>query len=385
MKEFLRLISKILMRIVLLVFWFFPIDKKKVVILNSVNYKYSDSPKCIAEYLKKHCSESIDLIYVVKNKDGLCMDGIRFINFKTLEYYFNVCTSKVFVTNNGGISYIPFRKNQFVINTWHGGGAYKPIGVSLNDNLFYKFDLELTSKSTDVFLSSCEKFTDEVSQALLIEKSKFWEIGLPRNDVMIDNDGTEAYRIRKKLGVQDGTKVVLYAPTFRRNDVSVGQNLESDFEIDSKMTLRALEEKWPGKWIMAHRTHPGIKKRKVYQSENVVDWSDYPEMQDLLLVADVLITDYSSSSWDFMLTKKPIFIYAPDLEEYNRKCRLYTPVSEWPYPIATNMEELSNAIDEFDYSEYLGKCERHCCQLGIKESGKATQLLGDRITDILRQ
>lgn len=383
MIELRRLVSKICMRVVLLLFWVFPIRDNKIVLLNGCNFKYSDSPKSVAEYLR-HNGKNVSVYFAVgKNTPIDSVEGVKFIHVNSVQYFYHVCTCKVFLTNDGGISYIPFRKKQFVINTWHGGGAYKPIGRSLNKSKLYEIDLKMTSKNTDLFLSSCERFTGVVSDALLISKDKFWEIGLPRNDYLINATENEISRVKKSIGVEN-KKILLYAPTFRRDNVSLGENLDLNFEIDIDETLKALQDKFHDDWIIGIRKHPGIKSKKTYDAENTIDLSAYPDMQELLLAADILVTDYSSCSWDFMLTKKPIFIYAPDLDDYVKKCELYTPISEWPYPIARNMKELSSAIDKFEYSEYLSKCEEHCRQLGIKESGKATQLLGERIINMLQ-
>lgn len=381
MIELYRLLCKICMRIILMPFWIFPINKRKVVLLNGCNFKYSDSPKSVAEYLLKNYPNCAEIFFVTEENQN--SNGVNFIKAGTLQYFYHVCTCKVFVTNNGGISYIPFRKKQFVINTWHGGGAYKPIGRSLNDSKCYELDLKMTSNSINLFLSSCEKFTNVVSDALLISKDKFWEIGLPRNDYLINKDEQEIARIKKAIGIEKDKKLLLYAPTFRRENVSVGENLDLDFEIDIDATHKALQEKFGYEWVVGIRKHPGIKNKKTYNQENAIDLSSYPDMQELLLAADILVTDYSSCSWDFMLTKKPIFIYAPDLDEYSRKCKLYTPISEWPFPVATDMQQFVNKISEFEYSDYLQKCEQHYCELGGKETGYATKLLADRIVSIL--
>ena len=383
MKEFLRLLSKISMKTVLLFFWIFPIKKNKIVFLNGCNFMYSDSPKSLCEYILGNYKNDIDVYFVVKKGCNVKRENVKFIFSDTFEYFYHVCTTKVFITNDGGISYIPFRKSQVVINTWHGGGAYKAIGRTLNRNVFFQFDLKMSSANTDVFLSSCKKFTDSISDALLIPKSKFWEIGLPRNDCLINRDIQYIKSVKTKIGLSEHEKLVLYAPTFRRADASMGQNESVKIEIDSDIEriLSVLCEKWDGKWFFGFRNHPGIKNKKTITKPNVVDLSNYPDMQELLLVADVLITDYSSSIWDFMLTQKPIFIYAPDIIEYSQKCKFYTPINEWPFPISTDAEALKQSIKLFDYNDYLMRCKAHYDALGGNETGNATKFLAEYIID----
>ena len=103
------------------------------------------------------------------------------------------------------------------------------------------------------------------------------------------------------------------------------------------------------------------------------------EMQELLLVADVMINDFSSSMWDYMLTGKPSFMFATDLEHYIKTTDLETPVSEWPFPKAINNDELEKNILDFDEEKYHRDCKRHYEQLGGCETGEATKLVGEYI------
>ena len=108
-------------------------------------------------------------------------------------------------------------------------------------------------------------------------------------------------------------------------------------------------------------------------------------MQELLLVSDVLINDFSSCMWDFMLTKKPCFIFAKDLQHYIDTTDVYTPVSEWPFSKATSNEELVKNILSFDEKEYLCACKKHYTDLGGCETGKAAVLVADRIEELCKK
>jgi CDP-glycerol glycerophosphotransferase len=114
-------------------------------------------------------------------------------------------------------------------------------------------------------------------------------------------------------------------------------------------------------------------RNKMACQQAVIDVSDYPDMQDLLCAVDVLITDYSSSIWDFSFTHKPCFLYAPDLEEYKSNRDFYTPIEEWPFPLAKTNQELIENIKNFDSKEYIGKVNKHHKELGSYETGHATE------------
>ena len=106
-------------------------------------------------------------------------------------------------------------------------------------------------------------------------------------------------------------------------------------------------------------------------------------MQELLCAADILITDYSSCMWDFSLMYKPCFIYATDIDQYKQERDFYTPMSEWPFPIATNTDELINNILNFNQEEYVEKVKQHHKALGSFEDGHACERVCKLIEDII--
>ena len=111
----------------------------------------------------------------------------------------------------------------------------------------------------------------------------------------------------------------------------------------------------------------------------MLDLSDYPDMQELLQTADAMLNDFSSSMWDFMLTGRPSFLFAVDLEHYVETTQVYTPVKDWPFPRSTNNDDLEKTILEFDEAAYAAACRRHYEELGGCETGKATELICKRI------
>ena len=112
--------------------------------------------------------------------------------------------------------------------------------------------------------------------------------------------------------------------------------------------------------------------------------TDYPDMQDLLQCADVLLTDYSSCMWDFSLMKKPCFLYARDIAEYRGERDFYTPIDSWPFPLAADNGELAAVISDFDEAAYRSAVDRHHRELGSTESGTAARQCAQRIAAFLR-
>lgn len=387
MKEVIRCIKKYLMLCLLFPLKLLRTKERQILFENSLSHGYSDNIKPIAEYLLNHYHGEFRIILSVEEPakyQSLNSMGVETVKFHSIRYYYIAMTSGFFVTNSGGYSYLPLKKDQIVINTWHGGGAYKKIGIdSYRVSSFYRHELALAAKKTTIFLSTCKMFTEYISKALLIPKDAFWEIGMPRNDILINQKENVIKKIRERIGLDEEEKLVLYAPTYRRNnDDTFGKSIAIEYGINPNRVCEALNLKFGGKWRFAIRLHPQIsKKSDEFSKYGVMDLTSYEDMQELLLVADVMINDFSSSIWDFMLTGKPCFLYAKDLQHYIETTAVYTPVEEWPFPKSTSNEELEKSIADFDNILYMNNCKHHYDQLGGCETGAATKYICDYIAE----
>ena len=384
--ELYRYLKKVITRIVLTPLKLIPTKQNRILLINDMSSNYSDNPKYVGEELRKRDS-NYELIYAgpsLKQKDLLVEKGIQPVELNSFRYFIYGMTSKVLVTNSGGVSYLPLKKNQYVINTWHGGGAYKKMGIDMfEDTPLFRKDMALASKEIDVFLTTCERFKQAYCRAMLESPDKFWNIGMPRNDCLKNIDIEIIRRIREKVGLSEDKKLVLFAPTYRKiEDNYFKDSIAISYGIDGARVCNALKVRFGGNWVFAYRYHPCIvNKEGIDRKENVIDLTDYDDMQELLIAADVLINDFSSSMWDYMLTKKPCFIFAKDLDHYIETTDLYTPISEWPFPIAKTNDQLANNILAFNSEEYNRCCDWHYELLGGCESGNATHLVCNKIEE----
>ena len=385
MLELTRVLKKICMLVILFPLRILPVKSNRIVLFNDLGNRYADNLKYIAEYILNTCNVMFEIIFPVgnsQNTEYLRAKGIVPVRNNSLKYFFYAMTSKVFVTNSGGVSYLPLRKKQYVINTWHGGGAYKTVGIHANHLWLYKKDMQLSAKKTNCFLSTNRRFTEKHSEALLIPQDKFWEIGMPRNDILIRGDETIREKIRGKLGLRENDKLVLFAPTYRNIGSSVTDFIAVSYGVDTERVCKALQTRFGGSWKFGLRLHPRAINKSMYLLDGVIDLTDYEDMQELLLAADVMINDFSSSMWDFMLTGKPCFTFALDLQNYIDTRNVYTPVSEWPFPQAATNDELERNILNFNAEEYAKACKRHYQDLGGCETGQAAKLVCERIYDV---
>ncbi len=355
--------------------------QNRVCFISFSGRQYSDSPRRISELLLKLHPE-IPQVWAFNEPEKfrfLQEKGIRVLKYKSLEYLYYVMTSRVYVDNAEFWSILKFRPEQLVLQTWHGGGAYKKVGghrLDVNERE-QRHAVEKMNKIT-LFLSSSRAFTDFVIRDAYQYRGEVLECGLPRNDELLRPDPAAAERVRRALDIPQGARVLLYAPTFRKS-----HTLEL-YDVDLEGLKAALERRFGGDWIILLRMHYYLADKAMSASAPYLrNATAYPDMQELLQCADVLLTDYSSCMWDFSLMHKPCFLYARDIAEYRGERDFYTPIHSWPFPLAANNPELAQRIADFDESAYRAAVDRHHAALGARESGTAAKQCAERIASFL--
>jgi CDP-glycerol glycerophosphotransferase len=366
------------LRIVLRLFYLMPIDERKILFSSYEGKQYACSPKYIFEYIIKHYGSAFIYIWSV-NEHNILPDeyrNIKTVKYLSFGYLFHALTAGYIVNNAAVKPYLPFRKSQVIVNTWHGGGAYKTVAT---DAPSYKKNIismmvarKKTSMMVKYVISSCEKFTDVSSKVWAIQKEKFLPIGMPRNDILFNMPDSLRKKVKDYFRLRDDKKIVLYAPTFRGNyrnaDVMT-------FFLDASSLLRALNDKFYSDFLFLYRFHMYSKNKPDKDNGNIISAFNYPDMQELLCAADILITDYSSCIWDFSFTYKPCFLYAPDVKKYREEQGFYTPIEEWPFPLAETNEQLVENIINFDEEKYKYAVKKHHADLGSYETGTACEQL----------
>ena len=186
--------------------------------------------------------------------------------------------------------------------------------------------------------------------------------------LLADNEDEE--EIQQKLGLDSSCKVVLYAPTYRGTPGFDKESNNKFKELDFQPLKEALVQRFSGSWEVLYRAHYYMASGRNGDG-SVMDVSYYDDMQELLLVTDVLITDFSSSMWDFSLMYKPCFLYAPDIDTYDIERGFYTSPYSWPFPLAKSNQELASKIIGFDENKYAADVNRHFDELGSYENKDA--------------
>ena len=347
--------------------------------------QYSCNPRYLTEHLLENNTE-FEIFWVFRgNVDTSGVDKrIKCVRYKSLQYYILVNTAEFFITNARTDPYRIYwhkRKGQKYVMLWHGGVALKRIEKDAEAQLSYSYlkKAKIDSKVCDLMVSGCRFQTS-------LLKEKFWydgeilERGIPRNDVFFDKARHPEMkeRICRKYGISPDSRIVLYAPTFRR-DKSI-----EPYRIDWSRVVPELRKIYDTEKIsILLRLHPNLIGKadasSLINDESVIDVTRYHDMQELLCVSDLLITDYSSSMFDITMLKKPCMLYATDIEKYNRG--YYFDFAELPFPLARNEEELIGNIRTFDSAAYDESVEsffeKH---IGLCEDGNASKAIAGWLT-----
>lgn len=377
--ERFKSIALTLLRTILKVFYIIPIKNNKILFLSFGGRQFSCNPKYIYHYLRDHSTVDFQPVWVFNEPEKhteLKEEGIVLVKNKTFSFLFHVLTAKVVITNASIESFLPLREKQMFIETWHGGGAYKKTGRVYEQSPFKDKILRTIANELTGFISSSRKFTETKSENHLVPKDKFWEVGMPRNDVLFDKKKETVLRkkVREYYNIDEETKIAMYAPTLR-NDKEDTSSFES---LDTEKLVEALKERFGGeKWVVLFRLHYLLNPDT--NLKHTINVSTYDDSQELVCASDVLLSDYSSMMWDFSFTKRPIFVFAPDAEKYKKERAFFTPMEEWPYPVAFTNEQLTNVIKQFNHEEFSKEIDTHHEVQGSFEHGKASKFVADKI------
>ncbi len=357
-----------LLRIVLRIFWLFPVSKNKVVLTAYNGRQFGCSPKYLSLRLAE---DGREVYFALQNTSITLPKGIKALKYRSFAHFYHLMTAKYIVVNSSGITdLLPYRSSQVLINTWHGGGYFKIMGNDFFVSESRKKNREISGKNTSYFFASCEAFAEQLPRAMSVDKENVYRTGLPRNDLMF-TDGEKAKRkVYEKYQIPADMGTVVYAPTYR-DGITASVNDSGFAPIDVDKVLTSLETRFKKRFVFIFHAHHDMIPDNL--SENTINASDYDDMQELLAASDVFISDYSSCMWDFSLQRKPGFLYTPDLHEYESGHPFGTKTEDWPYHLCLSNDELAEQIRVFDEKENKMKIENYLRVSGSFEDGHATE------------
>jgi CDP-glycerol glycerophosphotransferase len=376
-------ISKINNRFMVLLYYLLriiPISNKKIVITNYYGKGYGDNGKYIVEELIGK-DVDCDLVWLL-NPNIVCEfpDGIRIVRHGSLKARYEEVTAKVWIDNCRKPSYVRKRKGQYYIQTWHGGIAMKQIekDAQLKLSSSYIDNAKNDSSIADLFISN-SIFCSNMYRSAFWYDGEILECGSPRCDILINNKNDNSKKVRKHFNINRNMRLLIYAPTFRA-DYNTKFN-----DINFELLVDTVKKRFGGEWVILVRLHPNISNKSGFIKYNstIINATDYDDMYELLAGSDILITDYSSTMFEFSFALKPVFLYATDIDDYIKDRNFYFDIHSLPYPLAENNKQLFELIDKFDSSIYLKGLNRFLSKLEIKEKGNASFHVVEKIKQVI--
>lgn len=348
----------------------FPLRKNQVLFVSDVRGEIGGNLK----FVRDHLPEGMQPRYDFK-EDRRLGRGMR----KTLRLFYNMSTSKYILLEDyfTYTSYMRVRRGQQICQLWHGAGAYKKFGFSRANNS-EGIKIHTGYRKYAKAITSAEAIRPQYAEAFDIPLERVRATGVPRTDIFFDEAYIAAKReeLYRDYPVLKERKVILFAPTYRGTNAD---DAAYDFsKIDPERLYEALGEEYVFvfKWHPAAYNNLRFEDRQAYTldkyGEFFLDLSKERDINDLLLVTDVLITDYSSVIFDYYLTGGPIVYYVYDLEEYEGGRGIYFPFEDYLYgPAVMDQQSLIEAIRKEDLCEekraafgkkFMEACDGHATE-----------------------
>lgn len=320
----------------------------------------------------------LDIVWAVENEDIVIPEGIRTVLLRNVkEFIREIETAYMWIYPQMIPGYVQKRPEQIYIQIKHWASVtlkafYCGDERALKIPGMYESYLH-NNKAIDYILVG-SKFDEETCRKGFDFHGECIYVGSPRTDVLFLKD------IRGKVysyyGINEDVHALLFCPTFRAaNNDSTSARMKS-VDIDFELLEETLKRKYGGEWIIFLRIHPvvAIESVKVQKPSFVLDTSFYSDSQELVAAADIVITDYSSIMFEPAFVGKPVFLYAPDRDEYVGKERnLLIDYDTLPFPIAESNEELMKNIVNFNESNYRQDLQRFFDKYDVHEDGHASE------------
>ncbi|MFJ9123041.1 CDP-glycerol glycerophosphotransferase family protein [Streptomyces sp. NPDC102340] len=347
----------------------------------------ADSPRAVFDELVRRGTD-LELLWVVRDDQVEVPAHARAVRMWSPEWYEALARSQYLVYNNHFPAWFRRREGQTVVQTWHGT-PLKKIGHDI-ESVHFSDQGYLDRLSTEVgqwdMLVSPNSFSTPILRRAFGFEGEMLETGYPRNDVHHHTEQEQARRaalVRERIGLPEGKKVVLYAPTWRDDQYHAAGKYTLDFRID----LDDARDRLGDDHVLLVRRHPNVVDPVPGAGDGFVfDVSTYNDMADLMLVTDVLVTDYSSLMFDFANTGRPMLFFTYDLDHYRDTLRgfYFDFETSAPGPLLHTSRQLVDAVRDIDslsrtYAlKYRHFTDRYC----DLEDGSASARVVDRMLGV---
>lgn len=369
-----------LFRIAFKIVGLLPVNKNLVIFESFLGKQYSDNPRAIYEYMKKHHSEYTLLWSVDKRYNQIFVqNNIPFVKRFSISWLFKMARARYWVSNSRLPLWIPKPAHTAYLQTWHGT-PLKKLANDMDEVLMpgtntekYKKNFLKEASNWD-YLVSPNAYSSEIFKRAFQFDRKMIESGYPRNDVLFHPHKEKiTEEIKEKLNLPKGKRIILYAPTWRDNEYYSKGKYKFNLALDLDKMHKELSEDF----IILFRMHYLVSDQlnlDAYQ-DFAYDCSHHNDISELYLIADILMTDYSSVFFDYANLRRPMIFFVYDIESYRDQLRgfYFDFEKEAPGPLLKTTDEiileLKNIINETSIHNYEEFYQKFC----YLEEGQSTK------------
>jgi CDP-ribitol ribitolphosphotransferase len=351
-----------------------PIQSKKVVFATYRSDRLVDNFRAVYDELERR-DLGYEYVFLLKRFPQSLVGQIQYV-FHMMRATYELATARYFIID---AYYYPvyvssLRKGTEVIQLWHACGAFKKFGYSVLDKSYSPDDdylkmVQIHRNYSKVYVSG-EACVAPYADAFGMTQERIYPLGVPRTDQLLNT--VRQARVREKLYDRypewRKKRIILLAPTFRGNGQTTAHY---DQELDFEKFRRELGPDT----VLLLRMHPFVLNPPIVPdaySDQIINMTDYPDINDLMQVADILITDYSSVIFEFALLQKPMIFLVNDLQSYKAERDFYFPYESFvPGPIVSTFEDVIAWIKRGQFDTQ--KIETFANQFFTYQDGEATK------------
>ena len=323
-------------------------DPKLIIFLSLMGKKFNDSPKAIYNYMLSNDKyKDYKMIWAFQSPKDF--PGIPSVKVDSIRFFYYALKAGYWISSTQFERGLTYKNNKTKYMYTMHGTAIKLAG---NDCPGRK-DFNFKTVNLLCVQSDFDKYVFQKS--FNASKDCFLESGRPCNDILWHVTPQMQQETKKRLGLPEDKKIILYAPTWRES-----QNGGQSYDITPPIDIQLWEKRLKDKYIILFRSHHiTTKVLKIQFGSIFKDFSDYPEINDLFIVSDIPITDYSSVMVDYAILERPILFFTYDYTDYLKERGTYFDLSkELPNKLCYKEEEILEMIENIDFEEQKSKTKK---------------------------
>ncbi len=341
----------------------YPILKKQklnhdmVVFESFIGRNYNDSPRAMFEYMRE-LNPDMEYVWIVNDPDQFEIEGAKVIRRLSREYFFTVAKAKYIVNNSRMPIFFTKRKDQVYVQLWHGT-PLKRLVYDMETNVMpgTNKDKYLQNFSREVanwdYLVSPNHYSTEKFKTAFRFNQKFLEVGYPRNVFLHTHTADDVKAARAKYGIGEDDIAILYTPTYRDNHNEGKGKYLQEIQLDLELLNNT-----PGIKVLL-RTHYLVQQNLNLENyPNIINANEESDINILYIASDVLLNDYSSTMFDYLILDKPIILFAYDLKSYVEEIRgFYMDYNKIPAEQINSTERLIEIVQNLKSYQAIWKEE----------------------------